>query len=152
MERDRRIHITAIREAKDKRGDAVNPVEDTPIVHEMPSGSAILESNPEDCIATRIPGELYDNNDYDQQLRTNHYTVAMRVDTAGQLVVDEDTLIVDRSADPDIAQEEAAMSHVIESDTNHFINSASYTQKIKGCRWSNEETAFFYEVTTVAIL
>ena len=41
--------------------------------------------------------------------------------------------------------------HVEESDQTKFVNSATYGKKVRGSRWSAEETEEFYDVCLVVM-
>ena len=58
------------------------------------------------------------------------------------MIVDDQSLFVDRPEDDDTA----GYTHVEESDTSKFVNSATYSKKMRGSRWSAEETELFYDV------
>jgi transcription factor TFIIIB component B'' len=135
-ERERRAQLAKIREAKEKRGeDLDNP--DTPL--DMSSATQLLTTALE---ATAGQEDF----DYGENLKTSHFTVAMRMDASGQMVPDEESLLVDRGADPALAQDESVMEHVEETDISRFVNSASHSRKLRGSRWTREETELYYEV------
>ncbi|EPQ60383.1 hypothetical protein GLOTRDRAFT_67965 [Gloeophyllum trabeum ATCC 11539] len=79
--------------------------------------------------------------DYSQNLATSRYNVQVRIGPNGETIVDEESLFVDRNEDDDTAN----YTHVEESDATKFVNSASYSKKVKGSRWSAEETELFYD-------
>jgi len=134
-ERERRAQIAKIREAKEKRGeDLDNP--EVPL--DLPPAAQLLASTLEST-ATQ------EDFDYGENMKASHYAVAMRMDASGQMVLDEESLLVDRTADPALIQDEAAMEHVEETDISRFVNSASHSRKLRGSRWTREETELFYE-------
>ncbi len=146
LERERRARIAAFREAKDKRGqDMEEAVAQAPVSVLDPlaiDGEAVHgehRSPPEDVDASAF--------DYKADLRSDHFTVSMRMDASGNMVVDEDSLVVDRAANPEYIAQMESMPHVEESELSHFVNSASHSRKTKGSRWSKEETALFYEAS-----
>ncbi|KAJ7246315.1 hypothetical protein B0H12DRAFT_1021378 [Mycena haematopus] len=79
--------------------------------------------------------------DYSQDLTRSRFTVQVRIGPNGETVIDEESLTVDREEEPDTSN----YTHVVESDHSKFVNSASYTKKCRGSRWSAEETDLFYE-------
>jgi transcription factor TFIIIB component B'' len=84
--------------------------------------------------------------DYSQTMSTSRYNVQVRTGPNGEIMVDEDSLYVNR-------HQEAATegyTHVEESDTTKFINSATYGKKYRGSRWSVEETELFYDVSRLS--
>jgi transcription factor TFIIIB component B'' len=81
--------------------------------------------------------------DYSQDLTRSRFTVQVRIGPNGETIIDEESLTVDRTEDVDTTN----YVHVVESDQTKFVNSASYTKKCRGSRWSAEETDLFYEVS-----
>ncbi|KAJ6503321.1 hypothetical protein C8R47DRAFT_1007395 [Mycena vitilis] len=79
--------------------------------------------------------------DYTQDLTRSRFTVQVRIGPNGETIIDEESLTVDRTEDVDTTN----YVHVVESDQTKFVNSASYTKKCRGSRWSAEETDLFYE-------
>ncbi|KAJ6520032.1 hypothetical protein C8R45DRAFT_1205077 [Mycena sanguinolenta] len=79
--------------------------------------------------------------DYSQDLTRSRFTVQVRIGPNGETIIDEESLTVDREEEPDTSN----YTHVVESDHTKFVNSASYTKKCRGSRWSAEETDLFYE-------
>ncbi|KAF8215998.1 hypothetical protein K438DRAFT_2008236 [Mycena galopus ATCC 62051] len=71
----------------------------------------------------------------------SRFTVQVRIGPNGETIIDEESLTVDREDEPDTSN----YTHVVESDHTKFVNSASYTKKCRGSRWSAEETDLFYE-------
>ncbi|KZS95858.1 hypothetical protein SISNIDRAFT_464165 [Sistotremastrum niveocremeum HHB9708] len=131
-ERERRHRIDVTREAKDKRGEDPDD----------PNGGPSHPVLPDLTEASGDGGEF----DYGQTLRSNHFAPEMRLDATGEMVLNEESLQIDRAADPDIAAEEEGMVHVEETDQSRFVNSATHSRKTKGGRWSKEETELFYDV------
>ncbi|KAJ6504407.1 hypothetical protein DFH09DRAFT_1201570 [Mycena vulgaris] len=66
--------------------------------------------------------------DYSKDLTASRFTV-------------QESLTVDRTEEVDTTN----YVHVVESDHTKFVNSASYTKKCRGSRWSAEETELFFE-------
>ncbi|EIN13998.1 hypothetical protein PUNSTDRAFT_58114 [Punctularia strigosozonata HHB-11173 SS5] len=83
------------------------------------------------------------NFDYDQAVGTSKYNVQVRIGPNGEMVVDEQSLYVDRAEDEDTNME--GYTHVEESDATKFVNSMSYSKKARGSRWSAEETELFFQ-------
>lgn len=81
--------------------------------------------------------------DYSQNVSTSRYNVQVRIGPNGETIVDEESLFVDRNAE----QDTAGYTHVEESDVTKFINSATYSKRFRGSRWSAEETELFYDVS-----
>ncbi|TFK56691.1 hypothetical protein OE88DRAFT_1803361 [Heliocybe sulcata] len=82
-----------------------------------------------------------DGFDYSQSLSTSRYSVQVRIGPNGETIVDEESLFVDRNEEDDTAN----YTHVEESDTTKFVNSATYSKKLNGSRWSAEETDLFFQ-------
>ncbi|PSS05466.1 hypothetical protein PHLCEN_2v3846 [Hermanssonia centrifuga] len=89
-------------------------------------------------------GQKGDDYDYTQALATSRYNVQVRVGPNGETIIDETSLFVDRQEEDDTA----GYTHIEESDTTKFVNSASYSKKLRGSRWTAEETDLFYNVGT----
>ena len=82
------------------------------------------------------------NFDYSQGLATSRFNVQVRIGPNGETIVDEESLVVDRAE----ADDTHDYTHVVESDTTKFVNSATYSKRFRGSRWSAEETERFYDV------
>lgn len=80
--------------------------------------------------------------DYSEDVATSRYSVQVRIGPNGETIVDEESLFVDRNAEEDTTE----YTHVEESDVTKFINSATYSKRFRGSRWSAEETELFYDV------
>lgn len=79
--------------------------------------------------------------DYSQRLAANRSAVQIRIGPNGETIIDDDSLVVDRN-------ENDATEHytqITESDTSKFVNSSTYTKRLRGSRWSGEETDMFYD-------
>ena len=85
--------------------------------------------------------------DYTQDLAANRYNVQVRIGANGEVVIDEDSLVVN----PDETEATANYTHVTESDTTKFVNSGTYAKRFRGSRWSAEETELFYDVRSSCI-
>ena len=81
--------------------------------------------------------------DYSKNVSTSRYNVQVRIGPNGETVVDEESLFVDRNAEEDTT----GYTHVEESDVTKFVNSATYSKRFRGSRWSAEETELFYDVS-----
>ena len=96
----------------------------------------------EESVAENI-GQNPDDFTYTESLKTSHYAPQVRVGANGEVVLDTDSLQVDRTADAEIAEE--TYGFVEESDQSKFTNSASWSKR-RTVRWGKEDTALFYEV------
>ncbi|KAF8633003.1 hypothetical protein AX15_001600 [Amanita polypyramis BW_CC] len=79
--------------------------------------------------------------DYTQGLASSRFNVQVRIGPNGETIIDEESLVVDRAE----AEDTQVYTHVVESDMTKFINSASYSKRFRGSRWSAEETERFYD-------
>ncbi|KAI0347757.1 hypothetical protein BDW22DRAFT_1349827 [Trametopsis cervina] len=86
-------------------------------------------------------GDKGDDYDYTQAMSTSRYNVQVRIGPNGETIIDEASLLVDRQEEDDTAN----YTHVEESDTSKFVNSMSYSKKLRGSRWSAEETELFFD-------
>ena len=84
--------------------------------------------------------------DYSQNLTTSRYNIQVRIGPNGETVIDEDSLVVDRTE----YQGTENLTHVTESDYTKFVNSATYGKRFRGSRWSAEETDLFYDVRNIS--
>ena len=84
-----------------------------------------------------------DEFDYSQAMSTSRYNVQVRIGPNGETIIDEDSLFVDHNQEEDTS----AYTHVEESDSTKFVNSATYSKKARGSRWSAEETELFFDVS-----
>lgn len=62
----------------------------------------------------------------------------------GQMVIDQNSLVVDQHARAELRA--GAMETVEERDADRFVNSSTWGKKLKGERWSREETDLFFDV------
>lgn len=85
--------------------------------------------------------------DYSQDVSTSRYNVQVRIGPNGETIVDEESLFVDRNAEEDTTE----YTHVEESDVTKFINSATYSKRFRGSRWSAGETELFYDVSHLVL-
>ncbi|KAI0719938.1 hypothetical protein C8T65DRAFT_634376 [Cerioporus squamosus] len=81
-----------------------------------------------------------DDFDYNENLAVSQYNVQVRIGANGETIIDEDSLFVNR----DEEHRTEDYTHVEESDFTKFVNSATYSKKLRGSRWSAEETELFY--------
>lgn len=90
-------------------------------------------------------GDQRDEFSYDETLKTSHYAPQVRIGANGEIVLDVDSLQVDRSADPDLIEE---YSHIEENDHSKFTNSSSWSKR-RLVRWGKDDTALFYDVCEI---
>ncbi|KAG8994136.1 Transcription factor TFIIIB component B [Tulasnella sp. JGI-2019a] len=77
-------------------------------------------------------------------LRTNRFAAQVRLDENGEIIMDDLSLTVDRH---EAAREEAGgveYELVEEAEKDRFINSLTWSKKLTGQRWGNQETDLFY--------
>ena len=79
---------------------------------------------------------------YGENLAISRFNVQVRIGANGETIIDEDSLFVNR----DEGDQTENYTHVEESDFTKFVNSATYSRKVRGSRWSAEETELFYNV------
>ncbi|KAI0082111.1 hypothetical protein K474DRAFT_1655447 [Panus rudis PR-1116 ss-1] len=154
--REKRARMKAIMEAK-KYGRDLEAEEENAETRKQepasvdPSTAEEIVENPEAGPSSPVPGgddgdgkddDKGDDFDYSQALSANRYNAQVRIGPNGEMIVDEESLFVDQSAEDDTAN----YTHIEESDTTKFVNSATYSKKVKGSRWSAEETELFYDV------
>jgi transcription factor TFIIIB component B'' len=89
-----------------------------------------------------------DGFDYSQTMSASKFNVQVRIGPNGETVVDEESLYVDNSAE----QYTHDYTHVEESDTTKFVNSATHSKRLRGSRWSAMETELFYDVRSFPML
>lgn len=83
--------------------------------------------------------------DYSQNVSTTRYNVQVRIGPNGEMIIDEESLFVDRNAEEDTTE----YTHLEESDATKFVNSGTYAKRFRGSRWSAEETELFYDVSLI---
>jgi transcription factor TFIIIB component B'' len=86
--------------------------------------------------------------DYSQTMSASKFNVQVRIGPSGETVIDEESLYVDNSAEQDTHE----YTHVEESDTTKFVNSATHSKKLRGSRWSAMETEMFYDVRSPSMV
>lgn len=84
-----------------------------------------------------------DEFSYGDSLAVSRFNVQVRIGANGETIIDEDSLFVNR----DEGDQTENYTHVEESDFTKFVNSATYSKKVRGSRWSAEETELFYDVS-----
>lgn len=86
---------------------------------------------------------------YGECMSTNRFSAQVRIGPNGETIIDEESLFVDRvDGEEDVTEQ---YTHVEESDQTKFVNSASYSRKTRGSRWSAEETELFFDVRFVSL-
>jgi len=112
-----------------------NPIPSTP-VNLPPQQTDVDESTP---LSEPIAGDSFD---YSQTMSASKFNVQVRIGPNGETLIDEESLYVDNSGEQDTHD----YTHVEESDTTKFVNSATHSKKLRGSRWSAVETELFYDV------
>ena len=141
--RERRTRMRAAMEAK-KYGQQVQ--EETEQLPSNPLGDAATsnDSNENASPSTSALGtDEQTGIDYSQQMETSRYNVQVRIGPNGETIIDEESLVVDRTENEDTSN----YTHVVESDHTKFVNSGTYGKRYRGSRWSAEETELFYNVS-----
>lgn len=69
----------------------------------------------------------------------------------GEMILDQESLVADRHAETE-ARGEEEMEILEERDTDRFVNSTTWGKKLRGEKWSVEETDLFYDVSRRASL
>ncbi|KAI0361456.1 hypothetical protein OH77DRAFT_1516421 [Trametes cingulata] len=82
-----------------------------------------------------------DGFDYGEDMTVSRFNVQVRIGANGETIIDEDSLFVNRNEEHQTEE----YTHVEESDFTKFVNSATYSKKLRGSRWSAEETELFYD-------
>ncbi|KAI0669753.1 hypothetical protein C8Q78DRAFT_1037674 [Trametes maxima] len=154
--RDKRARMKAIMEAKkygrntdedDERSrDAVNgaalsdPDGPSPTTQ---GGSAVLDPDvPDSAVGeTNEPEKVAEVFDYGENMAVSRFNVQVRIGANGETIIDEESLFVNRNEEDQTEE----YTHVEESDFTKFVNSATYSKKLRGSRWSAEETELFYD-------
>ena len=81
--------------------------------------------------------------DFGENLAVSRFNVQVRIGPNGETIIDEDSLFVNR----DEEHQTEDYTHVEESDFTKFVNSSTYSKKVRGSRWSAEETELFFDVS-----
>ncbi|KAJ7070835.1 hypothetical protein C8F01DRAFT_1108019 [Mycena amicta] len=108
---------------------------------DVPNENVVTENVVQGPSEPVIVDESGNDFDYSRDLASSRFHVQVRIGPNGETIIDEDSLTVDRAEEVDTSN----YVHVVESDQTKFVNSASYTKKCRGSRWSAEETELFYE-------
>ena len=90
-----------------------------------------------------VPSDTDGGFDYSQDLQATRYNVQVRIGPNGETIIDEESLVVDRTEVEDTTN----YTHVVESDHTKFVNSGTYGRRYRGSRWSAEETELFYDAS-----
>lgn len=150
--REKRVRMKALMELK-KYGreddGADGPAKETSPVDKETQDSTIPRSSNgaaqiENALITDDTGSGFD---YSQDMATSRFNVQVRIGPNGETIIDEESLVVDRTE----ADDTENYTHVVESDHTKFVNSGSYGKKFRGSRWSAEETESFYDVRTISV-
>ena len=147
--REKRARMKAAMEAK-KYGRNVDDEEETSTpAKPAPQEADAAASTSRAATPTADPREAdnpaskdADDFDYNENLAVSRYNVQVRIGANGETIIDEDSLFVNR----DEEHRTEDYTHVEESDFTKFVNSATYSKKLRGSRWSAEETELFYNV------
>lgn len=141
--RERRARMRAIMEAKkygrpvdeelEQSGQPPNPL----------AGGESRNANGPSVAPSTSGADEETGIDYSQQMETSRYNVQVRIGPNGEAIIDEDSLVVDRTENEDTSN----YTHVVESDYTKFVNSGTYGKRYRGSRWSAEETELFYNVS-----
>ncbi|KAF7979412.1 hypothetical protein HWV62_42532 [Athelia sp. TMB] len=151
--RERRTRMKLLMESKKygKKDDAeepeTGPAQDSPT--EIVATDNVAEILPVDSRAgSPVPSEgpvIEDETgqgfDYSEAMSTSRFNVQVRIGPNGETIIDEESLYVDRNDEA----ENLDYTHIEESDTTKFVNSATYGKKFRGSRWSAEETELFFD-------
>ncbi|KAG5654688.1 hypothetical protein H0H81_007444 [Sphagnurus paluster] len=138
--REKRARMKALMELKkygrEAEADALeadsNPISKTPV------DSVSITSTTTNPTIVDDTGSGFD---YSQDLATSRFNVQVRIGPNGETIIDEESLVVDRTEGEDTSN----YTHVVESDHTKFVNSGSYGKRYRGSRWSAEETELFYD-------
>lgn len=136
--REKRAHMRTLMELKKygREHEADDGAETT-------KGSKSADAQEQETTADIPNGDENEGGfDYMQGMATSRFNVQVRIGPNGEIIVDEDSLVVDRAEVEDTQD----YTHVVESDMTKFVNSATYGKKFRGSRWSAEETERFYDV------
>ena len=151
--RERRARMKAIIEAK-KYGRDLEAEEETvdpSTTTAVQEGGSVTTSRvatpaPEADLGDNDSSETADKDDdgfnYGETLAVSRFNVQVRIGANGETIIDEDSLFVSR----DEGDQTENYTHVEESDLTKFVNSATYSKKVRGSRWSAEETELFFDV------
>lgn len=99
----------------------------------------------ESSSATAVEDASGSGFNYKESLPVNRFSAQVRIGPNGETIIDEESLVVDRADNAEDVTE--GYQHVEESDQTKFTNSATYSRRVRGSRWSAEETELFYDVS-----
>ncbi|KAH9944259.1 uncharacterized protein BXZ73DRAFT_39401 [Epithele typhae] len=147
--RQKRARMKAIMEAK-KYGRDLEAEEDgmdQAIASTPQGGDSASGSNPNtpapDSTTEDDPlaDKSADDFNYSDSMAVSRFNVQVRIGANGETVIDEASLFVNR----DEGDQTENYTHVEESDFTKFVNSTTYSKKVRGSRWSAEETDLFFD-------
>lgn len=130
--REKRANMKAVMEAKkygrlEEHGEEQGESSQPPLPAATPATAAANTGN---------------GFDYTEDLSTSRYNVQVRIGPNGETIIDENSLVVDRTENNGTEN----FTHITESDHTKFVNSATHGKRFRGSRWSAEETDLFYNV------
>ncbi|KAH9950887.1 hypothetical protein B0H21DRAFT_685889, partial [Amylocystis lapponica] len=137
---------TASNEGLTESSQEVRATSSTPDVLSAPealpstSGPSISGPSTSSDIGPSDDAPTRNGFDYTEDMATSRYTVQVRIGPNGETILDEESLYVNRNEEGDTEN----YTHIEESDATKFTNSATYSKKVRGSRWSTEETELFY--------
>ncbi|KAI0328519.1 hypothetical protein GY45DRAFT_998613 [Cubamyces sp. BRFM 1775] len=154
--REKRARLKAIMEAKKygrnieddeegaNRSASNNAASSQQDVAESASRAASVALDPTTSNSANDTSEVekgVDGFDYSEDMAVSRFNVQVRIGANGETIIDEESLFVNR----DEGDNTEEYTHVEESDFTKFVNSATYSKKLRGSRWSAEETEMFYD-------
>jgi transcription factor TFIIIB component B'' len=101
----------------------------------------------EDYIATAF-GAATATDDEDDEigfsgLKDSAMVPQVRMDASGNIVIDDLNMEVDRGG---AGANDEEYEVVVERESDRFVNSSTHSKKIRGSKWTADETAVFYHV------
>lgn len=144
--KEKRARMRAVMEAKKygRNGDETNSAPEAtglPMAEHEGNIEQVVESEG-DAATQDASGSGFN---YAESMSTNRFNVQVRIGPNGETIIDEESLFVDRAENAEDPTDQ--YTHVEESDQTKFVNSASYTKKVRSSRWSAEETELFFDVS-----
>ncbi|KAH9858041.1 hypothetical protein C2E23DRAFT_855937 [Lenzites betulinus] len=151
--RDKRARMKAAMEAKkygrDDEDDAPNHSASHKAASSEPevpnsasrAASVALEPNASSSALEEPESVEKDGFNYNEDMAISRFNVQVRIGANGETIIDEQSLFVNR----DEEHQTEEYTHVEESDFTKFVNSATYSKKLRGSRWSADETEMFYD-------
>lgn len=147
--REKRVRMKALMELKKYGREEDGAAKETSPVDKEAQDVAIPGSS--NGVAQTENAPVVDDTgsgfDYSQDMATSRFNVQVRIGPNGETIIDEESLVVDRTE----ADDTENYTHVVESDHTKFVNSGSYGRKFRGSRWSAEETESFYDVRHISV-